>query len=300
MGRRGLLLAAIALMAGSGTANASYAQFWFDTRPLLAIAGLVAGAAIGTIDILYWQTRRASAWSKSALIVTATLLLVLPLALLSGFVPLTMLALLLGCAAAVLWTLQGFGALGLPAWQRAAMLGAAGLAAFGIWEASNPREADPGWFYGPLLLTWGGLTLLGGSGRPTPPGPIEAASSINRPTTPPPRWRVALSNAVQSLLEAWECMRDRSRILVFEPSALLRCLFAFLLTYGIGALLIAVSAGPPADLLLALAGAFPGAPDPPIQNSEAALAFWLSHGLWPSSLLALLALPLWLRNRSRQ
>lgn len=299
MDRRVRLLTAAALTAGSGTAHASYAQFSFDTRPLLVMAGLLAGACIGAVDVLYWRTRHASAWSRHALIVTAALLLVLPLALLSGFAPLKLLAILLGCIATALWAPQGFGALGLRASQRSALLGMAALAAFALWAAPNPREADPGWFLGPLLLTWAGLTLLGGNGRPVPPRPAKAIATVTRPATSPPRWRVALSQAPQQPLDAEARLRERAAGLRFQPSALLRCLLAFLLIYGIGAALIAVGAGPLSDLLLALAGAFPGAPDPPNRDSEAAMAFWLSHGLWPSALLALLALPLWSRARSR-
>lgn len=300
MARLAPLLIATGLLLGARTAQASYAQFWFDTRPLFAVAGLMAGAAVGTVDILYWRTRHARSWSKGALVATALLLPVLPLALLSGYPPLSLLAILLGCVTTALWVPQLFGTFGLPAWQRAALLGVAGLAMFGLWDAPRPRDNDPGWFFGPLLLVWGGMTLLGGNGQPSGTDPIETVKNGDRSAHPPPHWWITLSHVAQTLRDAMADARDRLGTLAFKPSALLRGLLAFLICYGVGALLITIGAGPLADLMLALAGTFPGAPEAPTHDNQAALMFWFSHGPWPSSWLALLTLPLWRRIGPRE
>lgn len=282
-----------AILALSPAASwASYGQMWIDVRPLMVVAGIVGGVAVGLFDLAFWRGQAIRRlWFAAGLALTGLLgaaaILASPALRSAALIP------LLAGSALLVWAVeQLFWHLRLGRVVRCVLIGLAGLLLIGLLDPGNPREVGAGWFFGPLLLVWAVATLFAGDRAPAAPAPprIYTLDELQ----PSAAW-ATLGSAFAGLLAFVRAVPGALWTGLASAGLVLRGVLVCVAIFVLGALLVGTGIGILSTPLLAFAGALPGAPEAPIGDPSAALAYWLSHGILPSALLTLAGLPWWRR-----
>lgn len=281
-----------ALALAPAMAWASYGQMWIDVRPLMVVAGIVGGVAVGLFDLAFWRghaIRRL--WFAAGLALTglmgAAAMFASPALRSLAMVP------VLAGSALLIWAVeQAFWHLRFGRVVRCVLIGLAGLLVIGMLESSKPREIGAGWFFGPMLLVWAVATLFAGDRAPAAPAPprIHTLDELQ----PSALW-TTFAAALSGLLAALLALPGALLTGFMSAGLVLRGVLVCVVLFVLGALLVRTGIEILSTPLLAFAGALPGAPEAPIGDPSAALAYWLSHGILPSALLSLATLPWWRR-----
>lgn len=264
---------------------ASYGQMHIDLSPLLAIVGVFAGAQLVMMEFVCRSARRWPGWPA---VLAAALLLTLFAAATLAFDmggPLRLPLLLLGALAAALCMAQILVWLPLAADLRASGMALAAIFLLMKWRTAE--VSDLHWFLPPLLAVWAVGTYFqrdrpaGATSEAPLPRSVGAGASGQRRARAldrASRWLIAVGRRIA---EIGRCLAGRSLSLPMQ--GVLLAVLLHVLGWAIVALQLPVLSA----LMLSLASTAALGVEAPLPTEGGAAAYWLSFGLIPSALTAL-------------
>ncbi|MCB1554244.1 MAG: hypothetical protein KDJ14_10610 [Xanthomonadales bacterium] len=179
----------------------------------------------------------------------------------------------------------------LRAWVRTILLlvPAAWLLASASVAPRYRGELD--WLFGTGLVVWALLSYFAGDGGGRSRG--SSARVLHEPGPAGVRSVLALDRAFAASDHLARACARAANVVLGHAGAPSRILIVFVAVYAIGGGCVFADVPLLGGVFLSSAGAVPGTPQAPVEAGPGAAAYWLTFGLVPSALLALLSWPLW-------